>query len=170
MPGLSTLPVENNFQDRFEPNETFATASTVGLSPAAPKATVQSILDDYTLGPTSLVVIDTGTYASPVTITAADQGAAYAGSPGGSNFTYGGNRFELIDADSNEFYGLNFTGSGGTGFYAHPGPVANSRRNIFLNNTFTGATSRSASLAAIPTLFRPTPSPVAVPMGSICRR
>ncbi len=109
-----------------------------GLTPATPMASVQSVLDTYTLGPTSLVVIDTGTYTTATTITGAEQGAAYAGSPGGSNFTYGGSRFELIDSDSNEFYGLNLTGGGGTGFYAHAGAEANSRRNTFLSNTFNG--------------------------------
>ena len=109
-----------------------------GLTPATPKASVQSVLDTYTLGPTSLVVFDTGTYTTPVTITGTEQGAAYAGSPGGSNFIYSGNCFELDDSDSNEFYGLNFTGSGGVGFCVQPGTAANSRRNTFLDNTFNG--------------------------------
>ncbi len=112
--------------------------ANTGLTPATPKASVQSVLDTYTLGPTSLVVIDTGTYTTPVTITGTEQGAAYAGSPGGSNFTYSGNRFELDDSDSNEFYALNLTGSGGIGFYVQPGTVANSRRNTLLDNTFNG--------------------------------
>jgi hypothetical protein len=109
-----------------------------GTDPAHPKATVESVLNTYTLGPTSLVVIDTGSYSDTATITSAKQGAAYAGSPAGTQYTSNGTVFELIDADSNEFYGLTFTGAGGTGFYAHTGAAANSRRNTFLDNTFTG--------------------------------
>jgi hypothetical protein len=66
-----------------------------------PKATVQAVLAQYQLGPGDLVVIDTGTYGGTVTITAADEGAAYAGSPGGSVFNHSGTRFELADADHN---------------------------------------------------------------------
>ena len=128
--------------DASQINDYYTTApgndANNGLTPATPKATVQSVLDNYILGPTSLVVIDTGTYTTATAITSADQGAAYAGSPGGSNFTYSGNRFELTDADSNEFYGLDLSGPGGIGFYAQPGANANSRRNTFLNNSFSG--------------------------------
>jgi parallel beta-helix repeat protein len=112
--------------------------SNTGLDPAHPKATVQSVLHTYTLGPNSLVVIDTGTYSDTATITSAEQGAAYTGSPNGTTYTSGGTVFELIDASSNEFYGLNFTGSG-TDFYAHPNVSGASQRNTLLDNTFRGA-------------------------------
>ncbi len=75
-----------------------------GLAPDIPKATLQSILDDHDLVPTDLVLIDTGDYSGPATITVADEGAFYAGSPFGSNFTYGGTRIGLDDADFNMIY------------------------------------------------------------------
>ena len=104
-----------------------------GLTPQTPKATLQSVLNTYGLTAGNLVVIDTGTYTTATTISSANEGAAYAGSPGGSDFTYGGTRFELTDSNANEFYGL-VLGGGGTGFSAMSG----SQRNAFLNNTFTG--------------------------------
>lgn len=78
-----------------------------GKSPDTPKATLRDMLADYTLGPHDLVLIDTGTYGgASVVITAADEGAAYAGTPAGSNFNYSGTRFDLSDADFNLIYGL----------------------------------------------------------------
>ena len=144
--------------------------ANAGLTPATPKASVQSVLDTYTLGPTSLVVIDTGTYTTPVTITGTEQGAAYAGSPGGSNFTYSGNRFELDDSDSNEFYALNLTGSGGIGFYVQPGTVANSRRNTLLDNTFNGPDIAIEINGGDSDVIQNNVISAAVPTGSICRR
>jgi hypothetical protein len=110
--------------------------ANTGLDPAHPKATVQGVLNAYTLGPNSLVVIDTGSYSDNVTISSGEQGAAYAGSPNGSQYTYGANVFELIDASSNEFFGLSFKGTG-TAFLAHANASGNSQRNTFLANTFT---------------------------------
>ncbi|NQT89290.1 right-handed parallel beta-helix repeat-containing protein, partial [bacterium] len=51
-----------------------------GLSPAAPKATVQAIIDTYDLEPGDTVHIDTGTYAlaSNITLTVDDQGSPAA--------------------------------------------------------------------------------------------
>lgn len=110
-----------------------------GLTPSTPKATVQDVLADYDLGPADLVVIDTGTYGgSSVTIGAADEGAVYAGSPGGSLFSYGGTRWDLTDADHNLIYGLTFTGSGGTGIAVRPGAVDPSTDNLLWANRFTG--------------------------------
>ncbi len=64
-----------------------------GLTPDTPKATLQDVLADYDLGLHDLVVIDTGAYGEPtVTIRAEDEAAAYAGTPSGSRFTYGGTR------------------------------------------------------------------------------
>jgi hypothetical protein len=107
-------------------NDFYATATgndtNDGLTPATPKATVQDVLADYVLGPNDLVLIDTGTYSTGViTIGTADQGAAYAGSPGGSSFGYSRTRFDLSDSDANLLHGLRFTGTSGTGVYAHGG-------------------------------------------------
>ena len=110
-----------------------------GLSPTTPKASVQSVLADYDLGPDDLVMIDTGTYGgSTVTITAGDEGAAYVGSPGGSEFNYGGTRFELIDSDFNLIHGLQFMGPNGTGIYLHAGTVDSSTDNTLEANVFAG--------------------------------
>lgn len=44
-----------------------------GLTPSTPKATVQSILSDYSLGPGDTVYVDTGTYVLPSDITVTNQ-------------------------------------------------------------------------------------------------
>ncbi|MBI3461937.1 MAG: right-handed parallel beta-helix repeat-containing protein, partial [Planctomycetes bacterium] len=114
-----------------------------GKSDKTPKENVQGVLSDpnYNLTGTDLVVIDTGTYGgSPVQIFLADQGAAYAGSPDrstGSNFNLNGTRFDVVDGDGNLFYGLRFTGSGGTGISAR----ASSLNNEIRGNTFTDTTT-----------------------------
>ena len=113
--------------------------SNNGLSPDTPKATVQRVLADYDLGPTDVVVIDTGTYGgSTVTISAEDEAAAYAGTPAGSDFNYGGTRFELVDADHNLIYGLRFVGGGGTGVAIRPGVANDSTDNVVQASTFSG--------------------------------
>ena len=120
-----------------------------GLTPGTPMASVQALLAKYSLKPIpttdpnkpslALVVIDTGDYGSGiVVITGDDEGTAFAGAPGGSNFSYGGTRFELNDADFNLFYDLGFTGYGGTGIYVHGNGVSPSVNNTFRANSFTG--------------------------------
>ncbi len=107
-----------------------------GLTPTTPKATVQAVLAQYVLGPTSLVVVDTGMYGgNTIQITAADKGAAYAGSPGGTNFSMG---FALADADYDIIDGFNFAGFGGIGISVQPSAVNDSTHNNFINNTFSG--------------------------------
>ncbi|MBI9018525.1 MAG: right-handed parallel beta-helix repeat-containing protein [Phycisphaerae bacterium] len=107
-----------------------------GLSPLTPKATVADVLADYDLNVNDLVLVDTGTYGTNVVITKADESAAYGGSPGSSIFNAGGNRFELIDADYNIIYGMNFqSNSNYYGIWAHSDGVDPSTNNIFRNNT-----------------------------------
>ena len=113
-----------------------------GLTALTPKATVQSVLADYVLSTVDRVVVDTGTYSSggTVTITVDDEGAAYAGAPDGSVFTYGATRFEMIDSDFNLFFDLTIGGSnGGTGFYAHGNAVDDSTNNEFRFNKLPGS-------------------------------
>jgi len=110
-----------------------------GLTPYTPKASVQSVLSDYDLGPTDLVLVDTGSYGgSTVTIDAADEGAAYAGAPGGSLFHYSGTRWDLVDADHNLIYAMGFSGSSGTGIHLGPGASDPSTDNVIRRNSFTG--------------------------------
>jgi parallel beta-helix repeat protein len=110
-----------------------------GLSAATPKATVQGVLAAYDLGPTDLVVIDTGGYSNgTVLIAAEDEAAAYVGTPAGSDFNYGGTRWELADADFNLIYGLRFTGSGGTGIYVRADGANPSTDNTLRANQFPG--------------------------------
>jgi hypothetical protein len=94
-------------------NDYYATAigsaSNSGLTPSAPKATIQQVLDSYTLGPNDLVPMDTGVYSSAVLATADDEGAVYAGSPGVSRLNA---TFEMADSDFNTLYRLTFGGSG----------------------------------------------------------
>ena len=70
--------------DGLTTNDTWCTAvgndANDGLSPAAPKATVQSVLSTYDLAPGDVVRIDTGTYAlaSNITVTSQDAGSSSA--------------------------------------------------------------------------------------------
>ncbi len=110
--------------------------SNDGLTPQTPKATLQSLLAAYTLGPDDLVLVDTGTYGGgTIQIAAASKGAVYAGSPGGTTLNTG---FQLTDADYDVIDGFNFAGFGGPGISAVPSAVNDSTNNTFLDNTFTG--------------------------------
>lgn len=102
-----------------------------GLSPEQPMASVQQVLDTYAIGPTDLIVVDTGSYAGPIIISPASSGAAYAGSPGGSVFNGGG--IEVNGADGNLFYGLSFFGSDGVGI-----SLTDASDNLLRHNSFTG--------------------------------
>lgn len=138
--------------DRSQSYYTLAPGSDAyeGLFPRKPKATLQSVLDTYDLGPDDLVVFDTGTYASGGTILPADQGATYIGSLGGAVLS----GVSLQDADANRFYRLDFGGAGtGLSLYASDnnrlelvdfvGPgnnvlIDDSDGNVFERNTFAG--------------------------------
>jgi parallel beta-helix repeat protein len=113
-----------------------------GLSPHAPKASVQSVLTDYDLGPADLVLVDAGSYnAGAVTIETTDEGAAYAGAPAGSEFTYSGDRWDLVDADHNMIYGMSFAGGGGVGVRIQDGVSDASTDNEIRGNNFPGTTT-----------------------------
>ena len=60
-----------------------ATGNT-GLSPSSPKATIQQVLDTRNLNPGDVILVDTGTYSSTVTIGADDAGALILGAGGRS--------------------------------------------------------------------------------------
>ena len=114
-----------------------------GLSPYAPKASVQRVLAEYTLGPDDRVVIDTGTYGGDtVTIDQAHEGAVYAGSPGGTTFTAinGSDLWDLVGSQQNTIFGLTFDGNS-RGIYAYASSSQDSsdndiRGNTFLNNAY----------------------------------
>ena len=107
-----------------------------GLTPQTPKASVQSVLNTYALGPGNLVLVDTGTYSgSTIQITAPDKRAAYAGSANGTTFSMG---FALTDADYDMITGFTFAGFGGPGIAVQPSAVNDSTHNNFINNTFSG--------------------------------
>ena len=110
-----------------------------GLSPEFPKATVQSVLDTRVLNVHDLVVIDTGLYSAGVVIETDDEGAAYAGTPDGSDFAAGTYRWRLNDADFNIIYLITFGGgNSGTGIYADDNAVDRSTNNYFRSNRFPG--------------------------------
>ncbi len=110
-----------------------------GRSYLAPKATLADVLADYMLGPNDLVLFDTGTYLGGTSlITAADQGAAYAGSPAGSNLNYSGTRIEINDADDNLISRLVFGGGGGAGIHLRGDGINDAQNNLIRLNTFTG--------------------------------
>ncbi len=85
--------------DGFTTKDVYCTAigsdANDGLSPATPRLTLQTVIDDYVLGPGDVVYIDTGEWirvATELTLTSADQGNALAplcftGSPNKSTFT-----------------------------------------------------------------------------------
>ena len=106
-----------------------------GLTPATPKATVQSVLDTYTLGPNSLIVVDTGTYNAAITLDSSDQGVVLAGSPGGSVMSNGGTALQLNDADQNIIYDLQFSGNS-TGIDSQASGTNTLTGNTIENDTF----------------------------------
>jgi len=122
-----------------------------GLAPERPKATLQNVLSTYTLGPTTLVVVDAGTYGEygtpsygEVVVTSADEGTTFAGAATGtgSRFVFGGTRIRLQDADQMTIRGLAFAGSGGTGIEfdtGSAGTAAAASSNARIEaNTFAG--------------------------------
>jgi autotransporter-associated beta strand protein len=102
-----------------------------GLSYRKPKATLQSVLATYDLGPNDLVVFDTGSYPSGATIAADDGGATYVGSMGGSSLS----DVTLDGSDNSRFYGLEFLG-GGTGLTIAGGGANDAADNLIQDCTF----------------------------------
>ena len=100
-----------------------------GLLPRRPKATLQSVLDTYDLGPNDLIVLDTGSHAAGAVLTAADQEATYVGTLAGSSIT----GIQLDDSDGNLFDSLRFAGAG-IGLHI----AAGSAGNIVRRGTFAG--------------------------------
>jgi len=100
-----------------------------GLLHRRPKATLQSVLDSYELGPNDLIVLDTGSHAAGAVITAADQGATYVGTLAGSSIT----GIRLDDSDGNLFDSLRFAGAG-IGLHV----MAGSADNVVRRGTFAG--------------------------------
>ena len=76
-----------------------------GLTASQPKATLQSVLDTYDLGPNDMVVFETGDFGGPSTMLAEDSGAIFFGSIGGSSL----GRLTLQGAQDNWFVALTFT-------------------------------------------------------------
>jgi hypothetical protein len=92
-----------------------------GLTPQTPKASLQSVLDAYDLGPNDLVVFETGVYASSAVITPEDAGATYVGTVAGSYL----GQTTLDGADGNLFYSIGFgSPDGGVSPAAPSGPSA----------------------------------------------
>ncbi len=142
-PGPGSGTVVYYVNDSSTVGDTYTTAPGAdlpfyGTDPAHPKASVQSLLNEYSvIGPNSLVLIDTGTYNTGTVVTGPVEGAAYADGANGSTFT-AQTAFNLSDSDGNLFYGMYFSNNS-YGFLAQSGGSGmNSRRNTFLNNTFTG--------------------------------
>jgi parallel beta-helix repeat protein len=110
-----------------------------GLTPLTPKATMQSVYDDYDIGPDDLILVDTGTYTASLLIEAADEGAIIAGSPNGSTHT-ASTAISLQDADFNLIYGLGFYNNS-TAIYAYGDGGNYSTNNIYRNNFFDDAST-----------------------------
>ncbi len=98
-----------------------------GLTQGAPKASLQSVLAAYVLGPGDIILVDTGNYAvtTNIIITIDDAGVEIRGPVESGhtavlnrgNFTSSARVFELIDADGTIFSNLHITGSN-DGIYA----------------------------------------------------
>ncbi len=97
-----------------------------GLAPDSPKASIQQLLETYVVGPSDLILVDTGIYSGDTIVTADDEGATYVGSPAGSLLT---GTFEMADADFNTLYRLGFGGAG-SGVYIHGTTVDESTNNV----------------------------------------
>ena len=82
--------------------------SNDGLTAAKPKATLQSVIDTYTLTAHDMVVFDTGVFHDAAALTDADSGALFVGSISGSTI----GSLSLDDSDANWFYNLDFDTSG----------------------------------------------------------
>ncbi|MEX2093005.1 MAG: NosD domain-containing protein [Pirellulales bacterium] len=104
--------------------------SNSGLSPRRPKASLQSVIDSYALGPNDLIVFERGNYSNAATLTAADSPALFVGSVGGS--TVGA--LALVDADGHWFYNLDFTATGATNI-----SLTNADDNRFESGQIEGA-------------------------------
>lgn len=133
--------------DNATAGDVYATAvgsgANSGLTPAAPRLTLQSLIDDYTLGPDDLVLIDAGEYATPAVITAADAGAAYAGAGlaagAGSRFNVSGAAMTIEDAGGNQVSRLEWIGGAGdVGIDIHGAGGGALVGNLIDHNRFTG--------------------------------
>ncbi len=116
-----------------------------GLTPSSPKASIQAILNSYTLNPGDTINVDTGTYnvSSNILLTAADNGIIIKGPGAGSTSRY----TAAIQADSPiAYYPMNETS----------GTVATDASGHGANATYVGAPSLGQSV-----LFGP-PSTTAV--------
>ena len=110
--------------------------SNSGLSPQSPKATVQSVLAEYNVGPADMIVVDTGNYnQGTITLDSNHQGVVLAGSPGGSVFSYAGTALQLNNADQNLIYNLQFSGNS-TGIDSQAGGLNTLTGNTIENDTF----------------------------------
>jgi len=96
--------------DGFTTGDVFSTApgaaGNTGLSQSSPMLSIQQVLNTYTLHPGDVILVDTGTYTSPTTILAADQGILILGAPrGGANLQ---GTLSLNGTTSVELQGLRF--------------------------------------------------------------
>lgn len=113
-----------------------------GLSPSHPKATLQGVLDSYQLGPTDLVVFETGAYASPAFFTSDDSGATFVGSLAGSSL----GSLSFQSSHDHWFHSLTVTDGSGGGGAVQRGAAAtvkllDSDANLFQNVTINSATT-----------------------------
>lgn len=76
--------------DTYTVNDVYTTAtgnnSNNGTAPGTPKASVQAIIDAYTLVASDTILIDHGTYTESFTITNADKGSIVTGTPFLANY------------------------------------------------------------------------------------
>ncbi|MCC6124661.1 MAG: right-handed parallel beta-helix repeat-containing protein [Pirellulales bacterium] len=129
---------KTNFDDSYYTSEPGNDAYD-GLLYRRPKASLQSVLDAYDLGPNDLIALDTGVHAAGALILAADEGATYVGTLAGSNIS----GITVNDADNNLFDRLRWSGAA-TGLLISGDGVADAEGNLI----------RRGVLGAVPTAIR----------------
>ncbi|MFY7879505.1 MAG: hypothetical protein ACOVP6_05510, partial [Lacibacter sp.] len=76
--------------DAYTADDVYTTAAgndgNNGTTPSTPKATVQAIINSYTLVASDTILIDHGTYTQSFTITNADKGSIVTGTPFRANY------------------------------------------------------------------------------------
>jgi parallel beta-helix repeat protein len=149
-PGASSLTRVWYVNDSSRGGDLYALAAgndaNSGLDPTAPLATLQALLSPSN-GPFNahdLIHVDTGNYGgSTASIGASSGGVIFAGSPVGTNLSFG---IDLAGASNNTVTGFHFLGSG-TGISAHgSGPVP-SNNNLITGNYFGTSLSTAIQLS-----------------------
>ncbi|MDP8235232.1 MAG: right-handed parallel beta-helix repeat-containing protein, partial [Candidatus Erginobacter occultus] len=157
--------------DASTTNDVYCTAvgndTNDGLSPATPRLTLQTVIDDDSLGEGDVVFIDTGEWirvATEAALTVSDQGSAlspiyFAGSPNGTvfsgNFQPGSaERININDSAYLTFSNLSLESSLQEGIYGIDANNVKIVASSVKNNSWGVRTSRSSRISLIDNLLQ----------------